>query len=88
MKDIEDGYKQSEAAYENILDLKPQEKTDSLDKQYAQSVKYLSDRNFSSAEATLKDLQTKIKTDQDKIAAAQAPTIVQTASNAPSSRDR
>jgi len=76
IKNIEITYKSSIADYQNIIDLKLNEKTDPLDALYAQAVSQLAALNYASAQATLTDLQTKIQTDQDKIAAAQAPNVV------------
>ncbi len=86
MTSIHDTYQKAIASYEGIQDLKLSEKTDTLDTQFASILQLLSDKNYASAEAVLTMLAAQIKTDNDKIAAAQAASSVGTSTtNAPSS---
>ncbi|HYM65243.1 MAG TPA: phosphodiester glycosidase family protein [Candidatus Sulfotelmatobacter sp.] len=89
IKNIQDSYKSSLGLYQRILDLKAQKQdTTSLDKEFAQSLSYLSDLNYSSASASLKVLSFDIKKKEDDLAASQvqisAPQNV-TQSNTPPS---
>lgn len=61
IKDIEEQYKKSVDLYESLLSLKqPQKLTASEDELYAKAVRYLSERNFASAAATLTALEKSI----------------------------
>ena len=71
VKNIQTSYKSSLDLYQRILDLKAQKQnTDDLDKEFAQSLNYLSDLNYSSASASLKLLALDIKKKEDELAAA------------------
>lgn len=78
IKSIHETYNQATAAYENILELKKDsQKTEELDKTYAQILKLLADKNYSSAAATLTQLQEQIKEQEKKLAANfKIPTVV------------
>jgi hypothetical protein len=66
-------YKSSIEVFEKIQDLKvKKQKTDAMELLYASSVKNLSDLNFASADAQLKDLNGQIKKVNDELAAAAA----------------
>jgi len=80
---IETTYKKSVTDYQNLLDLKVSVKdTSALDKLFTQSLSYLAATNYASADATLSDLSNQITLQQQKLAAAQAPTVNAPASNA------
>lgn len=91
IKQINQTFTQASQTYEQLVDLRLNEKTDDLDKQYAQILKQLSEKNYASAEAGLTTLTSAIKTENDKIAAKQAaqqvgstaPAANVTASNTP-----
>ena len=90
IENIQTSYKSSLTLYQQILDLKAQKQdTSSLDKEFAQSLDYLSKLNYSSASASLSLLSLDIKKKRDDLAAAQVqntPTQNITQSNtAPSS---
>jgi len=71
IKIIEKTYDTAVSVYENLLDLKDKSKnTGEMDKLFAQSLKYLSDRNYSSASATLAAITTKIKEEETKVVAS------------------
>lgn len=79
IENIEASYKSSLELYEQILDLKAQKvDTASLDKEFAQTLEYLSSLNYSSGSASLKTLASNIKRKQDEIAAKQIQTIATT----------
>ncbi len=79
IKNINKTYKDSISAYEKLLDLKQQHvDTNKLDPVYAQIVKYLSDKNYASASASLVDLSNKIETATPK-AIITTPQSAQTA---------
>lgn len=62
-------YKKAVTNYENLLKLSvDQKKTEELEKLLAQSLVYLSDKNYASADATLTTLNTKISEEQAKVA--------------------
>lgn len=66
---IEKTYKKTVTAYENLLDLQgTKTKTDALEKLYASSLTFLSERNYSSADATLITLQKQIDAEKAKTA--------------------
>lgn len=80
IKDIEETYGLSSLTYEELVKLSEISKdTDALKKQYVQVVVYLSKRNVASAEATLSDLNTKIKAERAKAIASNAPAIPENA---------
>jgi len=71
IKNIQTSYKTSLGLYQRILDLKAQKQdTSDLDKQFAQSLDYLSQLNYSSASASLNILSDDIKKTEDALAAA------------------
>lgn len=72
IKAIESTYQKSLKTYEDLVDLRLQGKTETLDKQYALILSHLSQRNYASAEATLTTLTKDVQTEKDKRAAAQA----------------
>lgn len=76
IKNIERSYKSSLNLYEKILNLKAQKQdTSSLDKEFAQSLEFLSDLNYSSASASLKILSQNIKKKEDELIAKQVTTL-------------
>lgn len=76
IKNIERSYKSSLNLYEKILNLKAQKQdTSSLDKEFAQSLEFLSDLNYSSASASLKILSQDIKKKEDELIAKQVTTL-------------
>lgn len=84
IKNIETTYGQAVSLYEKLLDLKTKIKdTSALDNLFAQSLKYLSDKNYSSGSSTLDQLATDIQSQGDKLAAAFAIPIDATQSNSP-----
>ena len=89
-KDIEqthNSYKTSIEVFEKIQDLKvKKQKTDPMELTYASVVKNLSDLQFASADAQLKDLNAQIKKINDDLAAAAAAAAAKAAgvSNPPS----
>ncbi|HLL60179.1 MAG TPA: phosphodiester glycosidase family protein, partial [Candidatus Nitrosocosmicus sp.] len=71
ISNIRNTYSKSISVYENLLDLKDKSKdTNKLDIQFAESIKLLSQRNYSSAEAKLNSIDKQIKDEHAKIAAA------------------
>lgn len=69
IKNIETTYKKAVVSYEKLLDLKSvSNKTDSLDKAFAQILTLLSQRNYASAGATLTSLNKQLDDEQTKIA--------------------
>lgn len=74
IKNIQTSYKSSLDLYQRILDLKAQKQdTGGLDKQFAQSLDYLSQLNYSSASASLSVLKLVIKKQEDAFAISQIP---------------
>ena len=74
LANINKTYKSAIKAYENINNLRVQKvKTDEMDTLLAKVLSKLADKNYASAEATLADLNGKIKIESDKIAAAAVP---------------
>lgn len=68
---IQKTYKKAVTAYESLLKLKEKtNKTQDIDKNFAQALSYLSDRNYSSASATLDQVNVDIKKKDDEIAAS------------------
>lgn len=66
-ENIRTTYRSAIDSYEKLLDLKSKvSKVEKLDALFAQSLKYLADRKYTSASATLTDLNQKIKTETDK----------------------
>ena len=73
IKNIETSYKDAVTLYEKIVDLKAQKQdTANLDKEFAESLSFLSDLNYSSGSASLKTLSLDINKKQEEQAAAQA----------------
>ncbi len=69
IKKIETTYLQSVKSYENLLDLKnTSKKTEKLDALFADSLTFLSKRNYASAEATLQILNKQIDEEAKKVA--------------------
>ncbi len=89
INNIETTYKAAASEYEKIADLKAQKQdTSSLDKEFAQSLNYLSALNYSSASASLKTLTTDVNQEEAALAAAQvknATPVNITQSNTPPS---
>lgn len=87
IKSIENSYKNVIKTYETVQDLKAQkQKTDSYDKSLTESLSYLANRNYASAEATLTALNKQITSDQAKIqttVAKTAPVVSAPTSNTP-----
>ena len=80
IKDIEETYELASLTYEELVKLSEISKdTDALKKQYVQVIAFLSKRNVASAEATLSDLNTKIKAERAKAVASNAPAIPENA---------
>ena len=76
IKNIESSCKDAVSLYEKIVDLKAQKQdTKDLDKEFAQSLNYLSTLNYSSVSASLKTLALDIKKKEDELAAAQAAQV-------------
>ena len=72
IKNIETSYKDAVSLYEKIVDLKAQKQdTISLDKEFAQSLSFLSDLNYGSGSASLKALSLDIDKKQSELAATQ-----------------
>lgn len=68
IKSINKTYKDAAIAYEKLTDLKAQKQdTDKLNPIYAQVIKFLSDKNYASASATLADLNKKIEETTPKV---------------------
>jgi hypothetical protein len=77
IKNIESLYKEAVIAYEKIVDLKAQKQdTKELDKQFAQSLNYLSGLNYSSGSASLKLLVLNIRKKEDELAANSATVAI------------
>lgn len=75
INDIQTSYKASLGLYQRILDLQSQKQdTADLDKEFAQSLDYLSQLNYASATASLNSLSLDIKKKEDALAAAQVQT--------------
>jgi hypothetical protein len=75
---IQTSYKSSLSLYQRILDLKAQKQnTSDLDKEFAQSLDYLSSLNYASGSASLALLTSDIKKKEDALAAAsiQVPVV-------------
>jgi hypothetical protein len=71
INNIQTSYKSSLGLYQRILDLKAQKQdTGDLDKEFAQSLDYLSNLNYSSASASLNVLTLDIKKQEDALAVA------------------
>lgn len=72
IKNIETSYKEAVVLFEKITDLKAQKQdTKNLDKEFAQSLNYLSSLNYSSASASLKLLSQDIKKKEDEVVTTQ-----------------
>lgn len=61
IKNIQNTFKKSLSSYERILDLKQSKKTDTLDEQFAKTLLYLSEKNYSSGTALLVSLDEQLK---------------------------
>lgn len=86
IQSINTTYKSAVTAYEKILDLPTNIKTDDFDKEFAQVLKLLSERHYASAEANLKNLSQKISKEQEKSAIDfKIPENVTTANEPPAS---
>lgn len=74
IKKIHDTFQSSITTYEGIQDLKVRTKKpyDDLDKNFADVLKKLSDKDYNGASATLTTLNTNVKTENDKIASLAA----------------
>lgn len=71
IENIQASYKSSLTLYQRIVDLKAQKQdTKDLDKEFAQSLNYLSKLNYASGSASLTLLSTDIKKQEDALAAA------------------
>ncbi|MDD2823410.1 MAG: phosphodiester glycosidase family protein [Candidatus Daviesbacteria bacterium] len=82
IKRINTNYKESISSYEKITDLKVQKvDTSKLDPVYAKVVKYLADKNYSSASALITDLNSQIEKATPKVTVSSQPS----AANAPQS---
>jgi hypothetical protein len=69
IKNIETTYNQAVSAYENLLDLKDKTKdTKDLDTLFSKALSQLSDKNYSTASATIDELESEIKKETDEIA--------------------
>lgn len=74
IKSIHDEYKKLIASYEDIIDLKDAKvDTDEMDKLFAKTLDFLSERNFSSASANISILNATIKKQTDKLAKVSVP---------------
>lgn len=83
IKNINTTYKDAIKAFEKISDLKAQKQdTSKLDPLYAQVISFLAEKNYSSASATLTDLNTKIDEAKPKITTG-TPKTASTQSNNP-----
>jgi len=80
IKNVQTAYKGSLDLYQKILDFKAEKQdTSDLDKEFAQSLDYLSQLNYASASASLALLSLDIKKKEDALAAAAV--VVQAAQN-------
>lgn len=84
---IKKAYKKSIDVYERLVALREiSKKTDTLDKQYVQTLKYLVDLNYASAEAQLITLDSDIAKEKEKIASTfSIPTNVASSNKPPGS---
>ncbi len=84
---IEKTYNLAVSAYEKLLDLKTiSNKTDKYDNEYADSLTLLSERKYSSAEATLNSLISGIQQERDKIVSSfSIPNNIPSSNTPPSS---
>ncbi len=74
IKSIHDEYKKLITSYENIIDLKDAKvDTDQMDKLFAQTLNFLSEKNFSSASANISSLNALIKKQTDKLTKVSVP---------------
>lgn len=71
IKNIQDNYSQTVEAYEKLLDAKSVvKKTDTLDAEFAEVLRLLSEKNYPSASAKLSQLKKDIDTERNKATAA------------------
>jgi len=83
---IETTYKKTITSYEKLLDIKTQLKnTTKFDDLFAQSISYLSQRNYASGDATLNNLNKLIDDEKAKIQASFVIPVAATQSNSPPS---
>lgn len=83
---LESSYKNAVMAYEAILDLDAKVKKDAYNKLFVKSLRYLSEKNYASSEATLADLNKQLKDEKQKIISSfQIPANVTSSNTAPSS---
>jgi hypothetical protein len=83
---IQKTYDSAVSAYENLLELKEKtDKTEGLDELFTNALVYLSERNYSSASSTLKNLNNNITKEEEKIAASFKIPDTVTQSNSPPS---
>lgn len=76
ISDIQFSYKQAVDLYQKITDLKAQKQdTTDLDKEFAQSLSYLYNLNYSSGSASLKVLASNVQKKEDLFAASQVVNI-------------
>ena len=81
---IKKNYSKSSELYTSIIDLRDQkQKTDKLEDAYAKIVKDLSDRNYASAEASLKKLEEDLQKQKTALAASQPSGGGQTSQSPP-----
>lgn len=86
IKNIEDTYKKAVTVYEKILDFQGASKKNDLTKQFASSLKYLSERNYASASAVLANVEKQLAEEQKKVETSFAiPASVPAQNTAPSS---
>lgn len=87
VKQINETYKKSATVYESILDLKANgKKYDELDKLYAASIKFLSEKNYASASAYLSEIEKKIAAEKTTVATNfKAPANLPVSNTPPSS---
>lgn len=87
IEQIQKTYTQSVKSYESLLDLKAKtNNTAALDKLLAQSISYLADKNYASAQATLTNLDKQIAAENTKVATTfSIPATTKASNTAPDS---
>lgn len=87
IEQIQKTYTQSVKSYESLLELKTKtNNTTALDKLLAQSINYLSQKNYASAQATLATLDKEIAAENTKVATSfSIPATTKTSNAAPDS---
>lgn len=84
IKNIHDNYQDAVSSYEDLLDLKTKVKdTSDIDKLFAETLNYLSDKNYASASADIVLINSLIKKENDKLAASVVIPANVTQSNSP-----